>query len=285
VSDQIIESTQASFTRDVLEASRSMPVLVDFWADWCGPCKMLAPVLERVAAAYAGRARVVKVNTDAEQRLAAEHGIRSLPTVRVFRHGKSVDEIIGVQPESAIRAMVERYLDKPSDKDRAEAARLLADGRPEEAVLLLEKILREEAENEPARIQLVEALIGAGQLEEAATQLESLPVNLLDSPELKMLEARLNLARTLIEAPDLEALRKRVEENPADLDSRNQLAAREFSAGRQEAALAQWLEILRRDRNFGEGSARRSLLQAFELMRDREDVVHGYRRQMMALLH
>lgn len=285
MSEQIIESTEGTFTRDVLEASRTMPVLVDFWADWCGPCKMLAPVLERVAEAFAGRARVVKVNTDAEQRLAAEHGIRSLPTVRVFRHGKAVDEIIGVQPESAIRAMVERYLDKPSDKDRAEAARLLADGRPEEAVLLLEKILREEPENEPARVQLVEALIAAGQLGEAATQLESLPVNLLDSPELKMLEARLNLARTLTDAPDLETLRKRVEDNPSDLESRNQLAAREFGAGREEAALGQWLEILRRDRNFGDGAARQSLLQAFELMRDREDVVHAYRRQMMALLH
>ena len=285
MSEQIIESTEGTFTRDVLEASRTMPVLVDFWADWCGPCKMLAPVLERVAEAFAGRARVVKVNTDAEQRLAAEHGIRSLPTVRVFRHGKAVDEIIGVQPESAIRAMVERYLDKPSDKDRAEAAKLLADGRPEEAVLLLEKILREEPENEPARVQLVEALIAAGQLGEAATQLESLPVNLLDSPELKMLEARLNLARTLTDAPDLETLRKRVEDNPSDLESRNQLAAREFGAGREEAALGQWLEILRRDRNFAEGAARQSLLQAFELMRDREDVVHAYRRQMMALLH
>lgn len=285
MSEQIIESTEGTFTRDVLEASRTMPVLVDFWADWCGPCKMLAPVLERVAEAFAGRARVVKVNTDAEQRLAAEHGIRSLPTVRVFRHGKAVDEIIGVQPESAIRAMVERYLDKPSDKDRAEAARLLADGRPEGAVLLLEKILREDPENEPARVQLVEALIAAGQLGEAATQLESLPVNLLDSPELKMLEARLNLARTLTDAPDLETLRKRVEDNPSDLESRNQLAAREFGAGREEAALGQWLEILRRDRNFAEGAARQSLLQAFELMRDREDVVHAYRRQMMALLH
>ncbi len=285
MSEQIIESTEGTFTRDVLEASRTMPVLVDFWADWCGPCKMLAPVLERVAEAFAGRARVVKVNTDAEQRLAAEHGIRSLPTVRVFRHGKAVDEIIGVQPESAIRAMVERYLDKPSDKDRAEAARLLADGRPEGAVLLLEKILREEPENEPARVQLVEALIAAGQLGEAATQLESLPVNLLDSPELKMLEARLNLARTLTDAPDLETLRKRVEDNPSDLESRNQLAAREFGAGREEAALGQWLEILRRDRNFADGAARQSLLQAFELMRDREDVVHAYRRQMMALLH
>jgi len=225
------------------------------------------------------------VNTDAEQRLAAEHGIRSLPTVRVFRHGKSVDEIIGVQPESAIRAMVERYLEKPSDKDRAEAARLLADGYPEEAVLLLEKTLREEPENEPARVQLVEALIGAGQLGEAATQLESLPVNLLDSPELKMLEARLTLAKTLLDAPDLETLRERVEKHPADLEARNQLAAREFGAGRQEAALGQWLEILRRDRNFGDGAARQSLLQAFELMGDREDLVHGYRRQMMALLH
>jgi len=285
MSEHVVSSGRDRFAADVLEASAAMPVLVDFWADWCGPCKMLAPVLDKLAADFAGRARVVKVDTEAEPQLAAEHGIRSLPTLRLFRHGRAVDQIIGVQPESAIRAMIERYLEKPSDKDRAEAARLLADGRPEEAVLLLEKVLREQPDDEAARVQLIEALIGAGQLQEASAQLESLPVTLLDSPELRMLEARLHLARTLRDAPDVETLRKRVEEDKADLEARNQLAAREFTSGRQEAALEQWLEILRRDRNFGDGAARKSLLQAFDLMQDREDVVHGYRRQMMALLH
>lgn len=285
MSEHVVASGRERFAADVLEASRTMPVLVDFWADWCGPCKMLAPVLDKVATDYAGRARLVKVDTDAERELAAQFGIRSLPTLQLFRHGRAVDQIIGVQPESTIRAMIERHLEKPSDRDRAEAARLVAGGQAEAAVLLLEKVLREEPDNEDARVELVEALIEAGQLDEAAGQLRSLPVNLLESPALKSLEARLALARTLAAAPDADSLRQRVEENPADLEARHQLAAREFSSGHQEAALGQWLEILRRDRHFRDGAARRSLLQAFELMDDREDLVHDYRRQMMALLH
>lgn len=285
MSDHIIEASTGTFQQDVLDASRSQPVLVDFWADWCGPCKMLAPVLEQVAADYTGRARVVKVNTDAELELAQAHGIRSLPTLRLFRHGKAVDEIIGVQPESAIRAMVERYLEKPSDKDRAEAGQLLADGRAGEAVLLLEKVLRDEPDNQPARVQLVEALIAAGRLDEAGQLLQSLPLNLLESPELKALGARLELARAVEGAPDTEVLRQRVAADAADLEARHQLAAREFISGHEEAALRLWMEILRLNRDFGDGAARRSLLQAFELMDGSPELVHDYRRQMMALLH
>ena len=285
MNEHVLASGRARFAADVLDQSKAMPVLVDFWADWCGPCKMLAPVLDRIAADYAGRARVIKVDTDAEQQLAAEHGIRSLPTLRLFRHGRAVEELIGVQPESVIRALVERYLEKPSDQARAEASRLVAGGQAAEAVLILENILREEPENLEARVELVEALIAAEQLEEAGRRFDALPVQLLESPGLKAIEARLKLARALVGAADVDTLRRRVADDPADLGSRQQLAAVEFSAGRYEAALELWLEVLRRDRNFGEGAARDSLLQAFELMQGQEELVQRYRRQMMALLH
>jgi len=283
--EYILESTGRTFDTDVIEASRQMPVLVDFWADWCGPCKMLAPVLERIAADYAGRARVVKVDTEAERELAGQHGIRSLPTVRVFRHGQPVDEILGVQPDSAIRAMLERYLERPSDRVRAEAARLITEERAPEAVLLLERVLRDEPQNDEIRVELIEALILAGQIGEADSQFAALPLQAIDSPRLKSVEARLHLARALLDAPPAEELAGKLAANDSDLKSAHQLAAREFAAGQVESALDRWLAILRKDRSFDDGIARRSLLAAFTLLEGRDELVHRYRRQMMALLH
>jgi putative thioredoxin len=281
----IIESSARTFESDVLEASRAVPVLVDFWADWCGPCKMLAPLLERIAAEYAGRARVVKVNTDVEMDLARAHGIRSLPTLRLFRHGRAAEEIIGLQPDSAIRAMVERYLERPSDRERAEAARLVVDGRPEEAVLLLEKVLRDEPGNLDAGLELIEALTAAGRMDDAAQRLAALPLQAMDAPRLKAIEARLFLARAVSGQPGEAELAARVAAAPDDLVAACALASRQFLAGHVEAALERWLDVLRRDRSFGEDLARRSLLHALDLLEGQDELVHRYRRRMMALLH
>jgi putative thioredoxin len=283
--EHILESTGRTFDIDVIEASRRMPVLVDFWADWCGPCKMLAPVLERIAADYAGRARVVKVDTEAERDLAGKYGIRSLPTVRVFRHGQPVDEIIGVQPDSALRAMLERYLERPSDRVRAEASRLITEERAPEAVLLLEKALRDEPQDDEVRVELVEALVLAGQVGEADSQFAALPLQAIESPRLKAVEARLQLAKALVDAPPAAELARKVAADPSDLRSAHQLAAREFTMGKVESALDRWLAILRKDRAFDDGLARRSLLAAFTLLEGQDELVHRYRRQMMALLH
>jgi putative thioredoxin len=285
MNEHIIESTGQTFASEVLEASQTMPVLVDFWADWCGPCKMLAPVLDQLAAHYAGRARIVKVNTDVEMELARAHGIRSLPTLRLFRHGRAVDEIIGVQPESAIRAVIERYLERPSDRERALAAQLLASGKPEEAVLLLEKVLREEPDHVDAQVELVEALTLAGRADAAAERLASLPVQAMDAPRLKAVEARVLLARSLAGQPGEDVLRQRLESEPGDPASACALASRQFLAGKVEPALDRWLAVLRTHRSFGDGLARRSLLAAFDLLEGQEELVNTYRRKMMALLH
>jgi putative thioredoxin len=285
MSEHILEATGRTFAAEVLDASRNLPVLVDFWADWCGPCKMLAPVLERIAADYAGRARIVKVDTEAEPGLAGRYDIRSLPTLRAFRHGQPVDEIIGVQPESAIRAMLERYLERPSDKLRAEAIRLLGEDRAPEAVLLLERALQQEPANDAIRVELIDALILAGRTGEAENQLAELPLQAIESPQLKAVESRLLLAKAVADAPPIEELSRKVEADASDLKSIHQLAAREFMAGQAERALDRWLALLRQDRDFADGIARKSLLAAFTLLADQQELVHRYRRQMMALLH
>ena len=285
MNEHIVESSGRSFGSDVIEASRQMPVLIDFWADWCGPCKMLTPIMERVAADYAGRARIVKVNTDVETELARANGIRSLPTMRVFRHGQAVDELIGLQPDGAIRAIIERHLERPSDRDREEAAQLLRSDQPEQAVLLLEKVLREEPDNVQAQVELIEALTLAGRADAAAERLAALPVQALDAPRLKAVEARVFLAKALAGQPGEKALEARLATDPDDLGAACALAARQFLAGRVEAALQRWLDVLRRDRQYGDGLARQSLLSAFDLLEGQEELVHDYRRKMMALLH
>ena len=285
MNQHVTEANAATFQDEVIEASRTQPVLVDFWADWCGPCKMLAPVLERVATDYAGRARIVKVNTDVEMGLAQAHGIRSLPTMRVFRHGRAVDELIGVQPDRAIRAAIDRFLERPSDTTRAEATRLVEAGQPEQAVPLLEGVLREEPDNADAQVELVDALARAGRLEAATERFESLPVQALEAPRLKSLEARLLLARMLAGQPDAATLAAALEQDPTDLTAACALAAREFQAGQREQALDRWLGVLRKDRHFGDGLARRGLLAALDLMEDEQELAHQYRRKLMALLH
>jgi len=285
MSRHITEATTETFQHEVIEASSNQPVLVDFWADWCGPCKMLAPVLERLAAEYQGRARIVKVNTDVEMELARTHGIRSLPTLRVFRHGRAVDELIGLQPDSAIRSSIERFLERPSDTTRADAARLVAAGQPEQAVPLLESVVNEEPDNVDAGVELIDALARAGRIDDATARFESMPVQALDAPRLKAIEARLLLARAVSGQPDLEVLQKRIEQDPSDLAAACALASREFQSGERERALDRWLAVLSKDRNFGEGLARRCLLAGLDLMEDAEEVAHQYRRKLMALLH
>lgn len=274
-----------TFETEVLEASAHLPVLVDFWADWCGPCKMLAPTLERLAAAYEGRAKIVKVDTEAERELASYFGIRSLPTLRVFRHGRAVEDAVGVQPESALRALIERHLERPSDRILEEAGALIQDGQAEQAVLMLEALLREEPDHVPAQVLLIEALTLAGRTDEAEARLAVLPVQALEAPQLASVEARLHFAKLSKDAPPEPALLKRVAQDAADLEAQHQLAAREILDGRGQAALDRLIATMQRDRGYGDDLARRSLLHAFALLAEQEEMVHQYRRRMMALMH
>jgi len=285
MSELIPAVTLNTFEAEVLSPSAAMPVLVDFWADWCGPCKMLAPVLERLAAEFAGRARIVKVDTDAEGELAGQFGIRSLPTLKLFRHGRPVAEAIGVQPDSQLRAMLERHLERPSDRVLAEAAGLLGSDQPEQAVLLIEALLREEPDHLPAQVLLVEALTLAGSIEQAEARFAALPVQALEAPHLAAIEARLHFAKLLSGAPPLETLEGTVTAAPADLSALHQLAARELLAGKLEPALERLLSAMQQDRHYAGDLPQRSLLHAFALLADQEDMVHGYRRRMMALMH
>jgi putative thioredoxin len=250
-----IVATDADFQQTVVDASATRPVLVDFWAPWCGPCRTLMPMLERIADDYGGRFTLAKVNTDEQPRVAGHFGIRSIPTVMLFHAGQAVDQFVGVQPEPAIRAMLERYVAPAATGASAGPAELAA-----------EQIERRDAAGARASI----------------AELESTRA---DHPALAALRARLGFLETALAEPDVAGLRARLERDPADAAARHALAAHHALAGDYGTALAEWLELMRRDRRFGDEAARRSLLQAFVVLGEGDGLVTSYRRRMASLLH
>jgi len=283
------EATAADFHELVVEASRRVPVLVDFWAGWCAPCRMLKPVLEALAREYAGRFLLVTVDTEAEPELAARHGIRSLPTVHLYRHGEVVDGFVGVQPEGAIRQLIERHLERPGNAPRREALAALAAGRPEEAVERLRQALALDPEHPRIPLELAEALLRAGRPAEARDVLEGLPAGRPADPsaeeETRRLLEQVALAEAAQIAGDPEALRARLQREPEDLEARYALGAHLFLEGRHREALEQFLEVMRRDRRFRDDGARKAMLAVFAILGEEHPLVQEYRRRMASLLY
>jgi putative thioredoxin len=283
-SPYIFNATQDDFQMVVVENSRRVPVLVDFWAAWCGPCQMVMPLLTKLANEYQGKFLLAKVNTEEQQGLAAQFGIRSIPTMMVFKDGQPVEEILGAQPESAIRAVLDRYIERESDQLREAAAAARRQGDTAKAV----DILRAAAESDPSNprvgIDLVYALVAQNEVDEAARRLDELRREFRDEPELDKLKARVELAEAVKDAPDIPALEKALEADPSDSEARYQLGARKVLEGDYEGALEQFLALLRRDRHYGDDAGRKGMLAVFELLGDSGDLVTKYRRLMAGAL-
>jgi len=262
----------ASFATEVLERSGTRPVVVDFWAAWCGPCRMVAPVLERLAAEYAGRAEVVKLDTDAEPEVAARYGVRSLPTLALFTGGALADALVGAQPEAVIRVLIERHLEQPSDRERAAALAAARAGDVDGAVATLARLVAAEPGRAEHLLALIDVEIDAGRLESAAARLDAAPVTLAADAALAARRARLELAQSA-----------GVVAEAGTSAAREAAAAREFLAGRHAEALDAWLGLLSaapRDRTLP-----RTLKAAFTLLGDEHELVARSRRRMASLMH
>ncbi|MGD8842162.1 MAG: thioredoxin [Gammaproteobacteria bacterium] len=280
----MIELTEATFEKEVLTKSFEMPVLVDFWADWCAPCKMLAPVLEQLADDHPGQLQIAKVNTDVERVLAQQHGIRSLPTLRLYRNGELVEELLGAQPVSALKAMIDPYLARASDRLLQQALDKADAGQLTEAWQLLESAWQDDPDNPRLPFELAELYIDDGQFDKAGDLLGKLPLELRQSDQGKALALRLELAAAAADA-DADTLIKKLESDATDSETRFRLAARQVMDGNYDAALDNFMELLRRDRGFHEGAARRGLLAVFALLGEDDPRVASYRRKLFALLH
>jgi len=278
----LVEADASSFEREALERSHEVPVLVDFWAAWCGPCQALAPVLESLAGAYGGRLRIVKVDTDSNPELAGRFGVRSLPTMKLLSGGTEVGELVGLQPESAIRALVDAHVRRPSD-EVLDAARALGDAaRPAEARTLLEQALIDDPENPRLAPALAETLLALGDIERLDALLASLPAATRLDEGWRAISARAAFTREESAAPDEATLTQQIAADPADCTARLALGSALAARGRYDEAVEQLLEVLRRER--GNGDARDALIGIFTILGD-DDRVAGYRSRMASALY
>ena len=283
-SPPIVDVTAQNFASEVLERSAQIPVLVDFWAEWCSPCKMLMPVLAQLAEEADGGFMLAKVNTEEQQELAMQFGVRSLPTVKLFRNGAVVDEFMGALPEAQVRAFLDPYLERQSDSLLAEA-QALADGGDVDAALTRAAAAHDEDPgNHRVTLGYIELLMMAGHMDDAQTMLAQLPANEQESAAAKRVVATLGFAQVAAKAPPLVDLQRKLAAEPDNSEARYAAAAHEVLQGDYEQAMQHLFEIFQRDRQYGEDSARKALVAVFELAGDHASVAN-YRRRMFALLH
>jgi len=284
-SPYIVTLTAANFESVVIDGSFDRPVVVDFWADWCAPCRMLMPILAKLADEYRGRFILAKLNTEEERSLAAQFGIRSLPTVQLFRDGRPVDQFMGALPESEVRAFIERHLPRASDGLLAQAQGMLAAGDFKRARDLIERARAEDPENPRVALADVQLAAAEGRSEEAQAAIERLPLELANDPEVMALRGQLQFAAALAGAPTASELEQRLAADPKDSEARYQLAAHRVMQGDYESALDLLLELVRRDRAYGDDAARKGMVAVFDLLGGSGDLVSRYRARMMNALY
>lgn len=284
-SPYVINVTADDFHTRVVDASHQVPVLVDFWAEWCQPCRMLGPILDDLADTYGGKLLVAKVDTEADKDLAAQFGIRSLPTVKLFKDGQPVDEFMGALPEGEIRAFLDPHLPRESDNLLLQAEALLAQGDPDKAAELVEKIRENDANN--PRLNLFYARLKAvqGDYDAAEKALDALPLEQHDSAEAQALRATMTFDRATAGSASAEELAQRLEANPDDSEARYQFAALKVMERDYETALENLLTLLRKDRKYGDDAARKAMVQVFDLLGGEGDLVTRYRAKMMTALY
>jgi putative thioredoxin len=278
----VFDATEANFEADVIQASLTTPVLVDFWAAWCGPCKTLGPILEKVVASYNGAVKLAKVDTDAQMQLASVFGIRSLPTVVLVKNGQMVDGFMGALPESAVREFLERHV-QPADATAPAEEIPAAAETPEQSIARLQQELALKPDRAEIKLDLALAYMRAGLADAAQTELDSLPANLIEDARAKRLRNQLEFSRQLKDAPDASALRARIAKDDNDFAAHDLLGVRLLVEGETAAGLDEFLHILRAKRDWNDGQAKKRLIAAFSIVDD-EDLIGTYRRRMASLL-
>ena len=284
-SPHVFDATAATFEDEVIRKSVETPVLVDFWAPWCGPCKTLGPLLEKLAADYNGAFVLAKIDVDKEQELAAAFQIRSVPTVMLVKGGQLVDGFPGALPEGQLREFLKHHGIEPAEApaEPEAAAEIEAPLDPHAEVMRLRKAIEAEPDKDELKLDLVLALLQTGAASEAGQLLDALPANLATDDRAVKARAGLEFAALLADAPPAETLEAAIAADAGDLRARHLLGVRKLVGGDAEAGLMQFIEMLQRDRSYGDGLARKSLIDAFRVIED-ADLVSRYRRKMSSLL-
>ena len=275
-------SGAAEFERQVLEESRRRPVVVDFWAPWCGPCRSLKPILEKLADEYGGKFLLAKVNADENQELSARYGVRGIPAVKAFSQGRLADEFSGALPEAAVREFLDRLVPKPAEVLRLKADEQLRRGDASGALKLLAEAAALDPANEWVRVDAAAIMLDMGELAEAQRLLQEVR---LDDARVVQLRSRMEFAQAAASGESAEALAARIARNSDDLQARLQLAKLLAAARDYAGAMEQMLEVVRRDRRYGDDAGRRALLAVFDLLGPGHPLVGEYRRKLASALN
>ncbi|MEW6314655.1 MAG: co-chaperone YbbN [Pseudomonadota bacterium] len=275
--------TTENFAQSVLAASHKAPVLVDFWAPWCAPCRTLKPILEKLANEYQGKFLLAKVNSDEYPGLAMQYGVRGIPNVKAFVNGNLADEFSGALPEATVREFIERLLPSPAETLRQQALQLATTGNVAHALQLLEEATRLDPTHADTIADRITLLIELGRAQDAGNLISALPEDMQQHPRIKQLGARLRFMQG--GGGDAQALRERIAANADDLDARLALANLSASNHDYATAFEQLLEIVQRNRTFQDDAGRKTMLALFEVLGDDNDVVRQYRRLLASALH
>jgi putative thioredoxin len=277
---------QGNFDAVVIEGSKNAPVVVDFWAPWCAPCRQLGPVLEKLADEYGGRFTLAKIDSDQNPELSARYGVRGIPNVKAFVDGEVVDEFSGALPESGVRQFLDRVVPSPADELRDEAAQVYAQTRDADKALgLLDRAEALDPGNDDLGVDRAALLTDAGRGDEARQVIAALKPLTQMGERVKTLNAKLDLAQGAAEAPDEKALEQRIAANENDLEARLQLAHQYTAQKNYRPALEQLLEVVRRDRGFQDDSGRKTMLKVFELLGNQGELVSEFRKKLAGAMN
>jgi putative thioredoxin len=282
--NHVVDIDESNAQTLLIEESLNRPVVVDFWADWCGPCKQLMPILEKLAAEYRGAFLLAKVNADEQQMLAQQLGVRSLPTVMVIKDGQPVDGFSGAQPESAVREMLDKHVPSPQADALAEAEQLMAEGDIPGALTLYRGAWEESGQKPEFTMAYAGALIAANRLDEAEALLADIKMVDQDA-RYEQLKAQIELQRQAARSPEVEALEADLASDEQDHEVRIKLAVQLSSHGQYREALEHLLVVLRADRDWGNGEAKRVYLDMIATIGKGDPLAAEYQRKLFSLLY
>lgn len=284
MSEHIVTVTMANAKAMLIDESFQRLVLIDFWADWCAPCKTMLPILEKLVDQYAGQFLLTKVNCDDEQRIAEQFGVRSLPTLMLMKDGQPVDGLVGAQTESAVRQLLEKYLPKPWDIQLQQARELIASGDFGSALTLLRKAYDDSRKRADIGIELAGVLLALKRFDEAQAQLDA--TKLADRDQrYQQLAAQLELQREAAKTPEIRALEEALQKAPADSEVAYQLALQYSQNEQHREALDLLIGVLRADRQFRDGAAKKTVLDIIAVLGNSDPLAKEYQRKLFALMY